>query len=73
MALITESQFNSLLNKQIPTDLPSQLLSDLKLVNTVLLSKEQGKFSLEFMEIDILSPEEIKEAKNYGDVVTLSV
>ncbi len=73
MALITESQFNSLLNKQIPADLPSQLLSDLKLVNTVLLSKEQGKFSLEFMELDELSPEEIKEAKNYGDVVTLSV
>ena len=73
MPLITESQYNSLINNQIPTDLPDQIMSDLKLVNTVILSKEQNNFSLEFLELDELSQEEIEEAKNYGSVVALNV
>lgn len=71
METITQSQYNTLLNRQIPQDLEPHIIADIQYIKDILLTQEGDNFYLELIEIDALCPEEIAEIKSRGIFVTI--
>ena len=72
MESITQSQYNSLLNKQIPSSLDAHIVSDIQYVKTILLTQESNNYYLEYVELNELHQEEISEISQRGHLVTIS-
>ena len=71
MEQITQSQYNSLLNRQIPPTLDPNVIADIRYIKNILLSKEGGNYYLEYVELNMLSAQEIAEMKRRGTFVTI--
>ena len=71
MEQITQSQYNSLLNRQIPPTLDPNVIADIRYIKNILLSKEGGNYYLEYVELNMLTPQEIAEMKRRGTFVTI--
>ena len=71
MEPITRSQYNALLNRQIPQDLDPHIIADIRYIKNILLTQEGNNYYLEYVELDMLSAQEIVEMKRRGTFVTI--
>ena len=73
MESLTKAQFESLLDCKLHPTLPAHIKSDIEYVKTVLLTAEGGRYYVEYVELEELCDEEIKETMTRGHLIRLSV
>jgi hypothetical protein len=72
MESINQSQYNNLLNGKLDPTLPDHVISDIQYIKTILLSKQDNNYFVEYVELDELCQEEISEITTHGSLVTIS-
>ncbi len=70
MEEITKLQYDALMAYVIHPSLPENVKSDIDCVKSVLLTTQNGKYFLDYIEFEELCEEEIREIKAAGTVVT---
>ena len=72
MESINQSQYNNLLNGKLDSTLPDHVISDIQYTKTILLSKQNNNYFVEYVELDELCQEEITELSDRGSLITIS-
>ena len=72
MESINQSQYNNLLNGKLDPTLPDHVISDIQYIKTILLSKQDNSYFVEYVELDELCQEEISEMSTRGSLITIS-
>lgn len=72
MESINQSQYNNLLNGKLDSTLPDHVISDIQYTKTILLSKKDNNYFVEYVELDELCQEELSEMVNHGSLITIS-
>lgn len=72
MESINQSQYNNLLNGKLDSTLPDHVISDIQYTKTILLSKKDNNYFVEYIELDELCQEELSEMVNHGSLITIS-
>ena len=72
MESINQSQYNNLLNGKLDPTLPDHVISDIQYIKTILLSRQNNNYFLEYVELDELCKEEIFKITEHGILTTIS-
>jgi hypothetical protein len=72
MESINQSQYNNLLNGKLDSTLPDHVISDIQYTKTILLSKQNNNYFVEYVELDELCQEELSEMSHHGSLITIS-
>ena len=72
MESINQSQYNNLLNGKLDSTLPDHVISDIQYTKTILLSKQNNNYFVEYIELDELCQEELSEMSHHGSLITIS-
>ena len=71
MESINQSQYNNLLNGKLDSTLPDHVISDIQYIKTILLSKQDNNYFVDYIELDELCKEEIADIRNHGTLITI--
>jgi hypothetical protein len=72
MESINQSQYNNLLNGKLDSTLPDHVISDIQYTKTILLSKQNNNYFVEYVELDELCQEEVTGLSDHGTLITIS-